>query len=444
MRKLSYIELVEACVAVLLIIYFYLLIGRFGTSWDNIVGHFNTLTMAGKSTYYEILREPLAQLILLPGVILNLSLYQDILIAQAFLALFLLFCTKKLAKSLKINGISVYLISLSLVVMTFTFTLNLTDVFGLSTAILAFAYYFEEDYTKSSIVFGLSFLAKFTNLIFLPCMLFMFNGKWRAKSIVIALLVNLPWFIANYYLYNNPIYGFELSNQVFSGQHVFTYSIVPVALQSLGYLLETVIVLAAITAFFAKTKNYKTHDLISRVSRIDLIVLGFGLFEFVYVGSAQNYVPWLLYPLLIASMIVVLKIFSGIKLAKKETFVINAIYLVIFLSSLVPLVYLTIAPHSSHDWQLWFSKNPSYAESLNAGTFNSCSRIYSNAWPYLMIYNSSVRALYQINSSITSGSCFILFNPNNTGVPISLSNIRYTVIENNSNYSLIKYNGHGT
>ena len=173
-------------------------------------------------------------MILFPGAILNLSLYQDILITQAFLALFLLFCTKKLAESLKIKGISTYLIALSLVVMTYTFTLNLTDVFGLSTAILAFAYYFDNDYTKSSVVFGLSFLAKFTNLIFLPCMLFMFRGKWRVKSMVIVLLVNMPWFIVNYYLYSNPIYGFELSNQVFSGQHVFTSSTVFVVLESRG------------------------------------------------------------------------------------------------------------------------------------------------------------------------------------------------------------------
>ena len=160
MRKLGYVELVEILAAVLLIVYFYLLISRFGASWDNIVGYYNTLTMAGKSSYYEILREPLAQLILFPGAILNLSLYQDILITQAFLALFLLFCTKKLAESLKIKGISTYLIALSLVVMTYTFTLNLTDVFGLSTAILAFAYYFDNDYTKSSVVFGLSFSCK--------------------------------------------------------------------------------------------------------------------------------------------------------------------------------------------------------------------------------------------------------------------------------------------
>ena len=44
--------------------------------------------------------------------------------------------------------------------MTYTFTLNLTDVFGLSTAILAFAYYFDNDYTKSSVVLGLLFSCK--------------------------------------------------------------------------------------------------------------------------------------------------------------------------------------------------------------------------------------------------------------------------------------------
>ena len=96
MRKLGYVELVEILAAVLLIVYFYLLISRFGASWDNIVGYYNTLTMAGKSSYYEILREPLAQLILFPGAILNLSLYQDILITQAFLALFLLFVQRSL------------------------------------------------------------------------------------------------------------------------------------------------------------------------------------------------------------------------------------------------------------------------------------------------------------------------------------------------------------
>ena len=323
--------------------------------------------------------------------------------------------------------------------MTYTFTLNLTDVFGLSTAILAFAYYFDNDYTKSSVVFGLSFLAKFTNLIFLPCMLFMFRGKWRVKSMVIVLLVNMPWFIVNYYLYSNPIYGFELSNQVFSGQHVFTSSTVFVVLESLGYLLETVIILAIITAFFAKTKNYKMHDLISRVNRIDLIVLCFAIFEFVYVGSAQNYVPWLLYPLFIALLIISLKILSKIKLTTVETITVNVLYFALFLSSLLPLIYYTGIPYNNHDWQLWFSKNPSYDQSLNSSILNSCNGTYSNAWPYSMVYSSGIKPLYQINSSIPSGSCFVIFNSNNTGVPINLSNLRYTVFKTNGNYSIVKY-----
>lgn len=444
MRKLSYIELVEASAAILLILYFYLLMSRFGASWDNIVGHFNTLTMAGKSSYYEILREPLAQLILLPGVLLGLSLYQDMLVAQAFLALFLLFCTKKLAESLKIEGISVYLISLSLVIVTFAFTLNITDILGISTALLAFAYYFDKDYTKSSVVFGLSFLAKFTNLIFLPCMLFMFKGKWRVKSIAIALLVNLPWFIANYYLYNNPIYGFELSNQVFAGQHTFAYSTIFSALESLGYVLETVIILAIIIVILLRINKNKISSLVSGITKVDMIVLGFALFEFIYVGSAQNYVPWLLYPLFISLMIIALKVLSKISLTDTQKIAINRIFLLIFLSSLLLLIYHTGAAYNGVDWQLWFSKNPSYNESLNPGILYSCSSTYSNAWPYLMIYNLNVKPLYQINSSITPGSCLIIFNPNNTGVPINLSTLRYTVLENSSNYSIIRYDGQAT
>ena len=256
-------------------------------------------------------------------------------------------------------------------------------------------------------------------------------------------LKDLPWFGYNYLLYHNPVYGFELSNLVFSGQHVFNLSSIAAALNSLLQILWPIFIVIGILIYLRKIRGYNFHNLFKSISRDEIYLLIFAIFEFIYIGSAQNYITWLLYPLYIALIIIGIKILSRIELPSIHAIKINITLALIVFLILSILIYYNLNPNNKiSNWHLWFSKNPNYSAAINKSKDLGCNALYSNAWPYLMIYNPTVNSFYlsSTKNSIATDSCILFFNTSNVGVPVNLSKFNFTILNKNLNYSIFKNN----
>ncbi len=430
---------IEFAVLALIVAYDIRMIAIYGTSWDNIAAYFNSLTMIGQSTYYEILREPLIQLLIAPVAVFIKNIAEAIGIVTVSLSFAFFFAIKKLARSLGISRMSAYAISLSGIVIGYMSILNATDILGAITVILALAYYYEGKYTESSILFGLSFLAKFTNLIFLFYLPFIFRGRGFLKSLGMILAINAPWFAANYMLYGNPFYGYLLANKVFSSAHTFTYSQFLSAVQSFFVLTYPFIIAfaAILIALFMTRKSPGMKKFKNGVGVRDYALLAIALVEYVYVGSAQGFVAWLGYPLYIAFLVITLKVLAGFEnehgavLAANSAAVVAALAMISLSLIHSSMFYVGFSKQPT----LWFSNNQNYPLALNYSYRLGCEDIYSNAWPYLMAYDAHVNSVFLPN--IPAQSCVILFNTTKVGSEVNLTG-SYGTIFSSTNFSIVR------
>ncbi len=431
-RKLNKIVVVELALLALLIVYDLEIISMYGSTWDNSASYFNTLTMLGRSSYYEMLREPLVQFFMLPFAFLTQNFYVTVEAVSVLLTVLFFFAVKKLAHALKVKGASLYLVAVTGIVIGFMTLLNLADILGATLVILALAYYYEGKNIESSIMFGLSFLAKFTNLIFIFYLPFIFRKKELARSLAIVFLVNLPWFAVNYALFGNPFYGYMQANQIFSSLHTVNLTQLGAALLSLFVLNYQFIIVFCVIAVALHSISQVLKKYAARLDVRDYSLMAVAFVEFLYVGSAQNFVAWLGYPVFIAFLVPTAKLLSAYQNDRKTAGYVNAAAAFAAFSLVIASMMFAGLPYGPGMVKpAGFSKMPAYPQSILAAHTLNCTNIYSNAWPYLMIYNQSVKSVF--GGQIPDGACVIMFNES-IGTVFNTGNM--SLLHANGNFSI--------
>jgi hypothetical protein len=180
---------------------FFLLQHVSGLSWD-----FSSYVLNGKhflsgEGYFEWLRAPLA-----PLMFSILSVFTWIAAEYIFIILISalhLFAILKLSKEAKINPVIFYALTLTPFFLNVSFIAG-TELLSLALLELSIAFIISKKKSHLSGLFlGLSFLARYTSLIFLPLLLFNKKIKKIFLSSVFFIIPIIPWFVYNHAVTGN-------------------------------------------------------------------------------------------------------------------------------------------------------------------------------------------------------------------------------------------------
>ncbi len=176
-----------------------------GLSWDFSSYILNAKYLFGTSLeYFEWYRGPLMPFLLgilsLKGMFWTASEYLYIILVSAIFAI----SSVKLANKFKINKNLFYILELTPFVLNGGL-LQGTELFSLALLQLALVYLYKN---KSGFFFGLAWLLRYTNLIFLPLLIFNKKIKKILLSLAIFTITISPWLIHNYLTKGMPLVSF--------------------------------------------------------------------------------------------------------------------------------------------------------------------------------------------------------------------------------------------
>ncbi|HLD57873.1 MAG TPA: hypothetical protein VJA47_06190 [archaeon] len=169
-----------------------------GFGWDFSSYSLNAEYFYGTGEYLEIMRPPLASVVMFPSG-LNRALGEYFYIV--FVSLLFLYSTLKLADTLKLNRTAFYIFSLTPFSIALGFTVG-TELFSLSLLNLSVAFLYTK---KSGIFLGLLALLRYTNIFYLPILLFQKNIKKIILSLIVFSLLFSGWLVYNWYLTGDPL-----------------------------------------------------------------------------------------------------------------------------------------------------------------------------------------------------------------------------------------------
>ncbi|MBI4163997.1 MAG: hypothetical protein HY512_03985 [Candidatus Aenigmarchaeota archaeon] len=169
-----------------------------GFTWDFAAYSLNAEYIFGGGDYSEILRPPLASVLMFPAG-LNRALGEYFYII--LVSLIFLYSALKLADSLKLDRTAFYVFSLTPFHIFFGLFAG-TELLSLSLLYLSVYSLYTK---KSGILLGLLSLARYTNIFYLPIVLFQKNLKRIVLSLILFVAVFTPWFAYNYVMTGDPL-----------------------------------------------------------------------------------------------------------------------------------------------------------------------------------------------------------------------------------------------
>ncbi len=177
-----------------------------GLSWDFASYVLNARYLFDNGTYFEWLRPPLA-----PVILGFLSLFGWLAAEYLFIiavAALHLFAALRLSKVLNLDPLVFYALTLTPFMVNMSF-IGGTELLSFALLELCIASILAKDKkygpALSGVFMGLSLLTRYTNLIFLPILLFNKNLKKMAASGIALLLTLSPWLIYNFVKTGNAL-----------------------------------------------------------------------------------------------------------------------------------------------------------------------------------------------------------------------------------------------
>ena len=161
-----------------------------GISWDFATYVLNAKYMMGQGFYFELLRPPLIQVII--GVLSVFGwLAAEYLYIILVSTLYLLSCLK-ISEALKVDRSMFYALSMNPLLLFFGLSVG-AELLTLALLQFFVFYVLKGKDLKSGFSAGLNSLLRYTNLIYLPLVLFTKNLKTLIKFAVILIILFLPW-----------------------------------------------------------------------------------------------------------------------------------------------------------------------------------------------------------------------------------------------------------
>ena len=204
-----------------------------GISWDFASYVINGKFFLSQSLYFEWLRPPLMPLLISAFSIFGWLASEYIFIIAV--SAFYLFASLRLANAANIDKRIFYCISLTPFLLNMSFIAG-TELLSLALLGLFAAFILEKKAGLAGFVLGLAFLTRYTNIIFIPLILFFFFEKIKLttkikKIFLSAVFFLIPvslWLIYNYLASGNALMSIASSYMlnISARQNVFTF-IVP-------------------------------------------------------------------------------------------------------------------------------------------------------------------------------------------------------------------------
>lgn len=306
------------------------------------------------------------------------------------------------------------LILLSFIFSTYTvqYTMLFNSTEALSMAmLLLFIGGVYSDTEGAGLALGFAGLAKYTNLIFLPLLLFLTGRKKQARALVLFALITSTWLLFNFLLFGNPLHSYLADLFETAGNHVnlaldsfqtpfgtlpYPFSYFAVLIYPLSATLITLIII-----FLKKPKTRSKRSLFEKikVNRAYYVLSAFLLLAIVGFVSTLGHVDgpvrieYAIYGALsiLAPLLMMDRRVGDImfRIGKQEIFVSRVLPFVLFLVSVAwLLVYLNFVRTNPY-WMQYASNGTVFKAAVSAlGSHGllGCS-IVTNAWPYMRYYN---------------------------------------------------------
>lgn len=341
-------------------------------SWDFAVYVLNAQYWSGQGIYYELIRPPLASLLLLFFSPLGWKAaeYFYIILVSAFFY----YATRKLAHAAHINSTLFYIFLLTPYALLYG-TFAGAELLSLALLELFFASLLT--YRQASgLWLGLSCLARYNSFIYIPFLFFEKNAKQIILNLSFFTLSLLPWFFYNYFTHGNffaSIVNKYALNVLFRGDLTQPFNSFDFLLVA-SYL--TPLFFIGVIQFFYRGKLLLTHRVpfltFLTQERAPLLMLLFFILSFYHYLQILRDIRFL-YPIILP-----IAYFSVLSVARLRTILQTLFQRVSLLILLLTL--LIFLPDSF----LYTPREP-YTTAftyLQEHNLSQC-RLYSNEWIYL-------------------------------------------------------------
>ncbi len=158
----------------------------------------------------------------------------------------------KLGRQTGIDTLIIFSAFLNPYVLYFFFVPNGMEGLSIIFVLLALTLLYKKR-SISGVFLAMASLAKYPALILLPLVLLLGTKKKIISGLIFEVATISPWLLFNYFVYGNPLYGYEaaLSNAVTSGGYTIVHPFAVLAV--IGYPLA--LCLIGIAAWVSKKKN---------------------------------------------------------------------------------------------------------------------------------------------------------------------------------------------
>lgn len=172
-----------------------------GFSWDFSAYVLNARYLLGEGFNFEWIRQPLPSLIILAFSFLGLASEYVYII---FVSLLHLYSSLKFSEKFDVDRTAFYVFSMNVFALIFALKVG-SELLSLALLQLFLAHIYEK---RSGIYYGLSVLARYTNINFIILFLLQKKAGKIVFSLLLALLAAMPWLIFSYANTGNPFIGF--------------------------------------------------------------------------------------------------------------------------------------------------------------------------------------------------------------------------------------------
>lgn len=334
-----------------------------GDSWDFIVYVLNAKFYFDESIYFEILRPPLASLI----IAFFGGFFSWKVAEYLFLALIpILFGVSVyfLATALKFNKIKFYLLSFTpFLVLRGSF--EGTELLTL-TLLNFFIYFILKDDIKSGILLALGFLARYNFLVFLPLIFFQKSFKKIIYSLLASLILVMPWLLYNFLNHGN--FFFSIADQ-YANNLLFRKYILDVGLQ---FSLTDFFVVLGI---YLPLLVYGVFVRIKKWNKIDTI------FVYIFILTSLQYInipltnARYLFLITLPAMYFTYQAIDSIKNKNRK----KVLFITILLINIIMFISLLFSSYSYFDSAQDFRNISENIENKECATL-------SNIWVHLLYY----------------------------------------------------------
>ncbi len=388
-----------------------------GFSWDFATYSLNAEYIFGGADYSEILRPPLASVLMFPAG-LNRALGEYFFIV--FVSMLFLYSVVKLADSLKLDRTAFYVFSLTPFHIFFGLFAG-TELLSLSLLYLSVYTLYTK---KSGIFLGLLSLARYTNIFYLPIVLFQKNLKRIILSLILFVAVFTPWFAYNYVMTGDPLTSLSDFYSIAIKYRDYT-PIQPPRIE------DVLLALNFTTPFLILGIYLKAKNGLAKTDILMIVILVLTLISYWRIPIKDiRYLFHLALPAAYFSMFALKKInFLPFSLEKKrlqypkETIIL--IFLIITIASMVILTPAMKLPDSTDFKEI--------AAKVNCSTL-------SNVWVPLSYYGLPTTPSpreQQLNQKIEEGYRIVVYHKEERDITDPDQISKLPIIENNPKYLIV-------